>query len=251
MLSRAELEKFARLSHQWWDTNGAFKYLHCMNRPRIRYINERTQELRLKLKPKIKKGSVVDVGCGGGLATEGLARLGQFQRVVGIDAARENIQMAQLHSQMDPLVDSKVEYRQMTAEQLVGERFDTVVSLEVIEHVADPVCFVKSLVELANPGGLIFISTMNRTALSWLVDIAVPEYLMGWVPRGTHDHGKFLDPQRELGPMLAACGAQVLEIKGLVMNPLTDQCHLVDKDCGLLRNAGVQANYILVAKVMK
>ncbi|KAJ2890353.1 Hexaprenyldihydroxybenzoate methyltransferase, mitochondrial [Coemansia aciculifera] len=228
-----------------------------MNRTRTQYIRAHLADLsRLPSEETLGRGwikgrRVVDVGCGGGLASEALARLGMH--VVGVDAARENVEMARVHAQGDPMLRGSLEYVQTTAEQLVrqqGEGFDVVVSLEVIEHVADPVAFVKSLVELAKPGASLFISTMNRTPVSMLVDVLVPEYILGVVPRGTHDHGKFIAPE-ELSLMLRAFGAETLDTRGLVLNPLTNTCHLVSQDIGLLRNAGVQANYILAARKAK
>ncbi|KAJ1807724.1 Hexaprenyldihydroxybenzoate methyltransferase, mitochondrial, partial [Coemansia sp. RSA 2599] len=136
-----ELEKFTRISDSWWDTRGPFKYLHTMNTTRMQYIHQRLADLY----KGTERLSVADVGCGGGLAAESLARMGM--RTLGIDAGKENVEVARLHAKRDPLVSENIEYRQMTAEQAVAEgmRFDCVVSLEVIEHVRDPVLFVKSL----------------------------------------------------------------------------------------------------------
>ncbi|KAJ2725053.1 Hexaprenyldihydroxybenzoate methyltransferase, mitochondrial [Coemansia sp. Benny D115] len=241
-VSAAELEKFTSISSTWWDTQGPFKYLHTMNIARLQFVRQRLEDLGISLNANT---SVVDVGCGGGLATESLARLGLS--ALGIDAAQENIAVARLHAQNDPLLS--IEYRQMTAEQAVAEplSFDSVVSFEVIEHVNDPVHFVKSLVDLAKPGAPIFLSTMNRTLVSLFVDVVVPEYLMNSVPKGTHNHSKFIAPE-ELSDMLAAFGAETLSVEGLVLEPLFNTCHLVPRDLGLLRNAGVQANYVLCAR---
>ncbi|KAJ2159661.1 Hexaprenyldihydroxybenzoate methyltransferase, mitochondrial [Coemansia sp. RSA 552] len=244
-VSRMELEKFTRISNEWWDPQGAFKYLHTMNRPRIQFIREMLQDVYGR---RVSQLRAVDVGCGGGLASEAMARLGL--QVLGVDAARENVGVARAHLQQDPLAARRLEYRQITAEQLSnsdGQRFDVVVSLEVIEHVNDPVMFVRSLTELARPGGLVFISTMNQTLASWLLDIAIPEYLLGVVPRGTHDHAKFMEPE-ELSSILRACDVETLDTRGLVLDPLSNKCHLVPRDFGLWRNAGVQANYIMAAR---
>ncbi|KAJ2849441.1 Hexaprenyldihydroxybenzoate methyltransferase, mitochondrial [Coemansia brasiliensis] len=255
-ISPHELEKFTRISAEWWDPNGSFKYLHTMNRPRVQFIRQTLLDMH-----KSPKGSVlanlrgIDVGCGGGLATESLARLGIS--MVGIDAAKENIMMARMHQQQDPMLASKIEYRNETAESRLGDtqqknEFDVVVSLEVIEHVRDPFLFVKSLVDLAKPGGMVVLSTMNKSAVSWIVDIVVPEYIMQSVALGTHDYSKFIPPE-ELMQMLQACGAQTLDIQGLILNPLSNQCFLVSQDCcgPLLPNIGVQANYILAARKKK
>ncbi|KAJ2296101.1 Hexaprenyldihydroxybenzoate methyltransferase, mitochondrial, partial [Coemansia sp. RSA 2705] len=240
-VSAAELDKFARISDQWWDPQGAFKYLHTMNAPRVQFI----RQTLLAAKPTLRGLRAVDVGCGGGLAAERLARLGLA--TLGIDAAPESIRVARAHAQADPLLN--VAYRETTAEALARDapRFDAVVSLEVIEHVRDAAQFVRSLVELAAPGALVFVSTMNRTPLSWLVDVALPEHVLRVVPRGTHDWRKFVAPA-ELRDMLRAAGAEPVDCRGLVLDPLRNRCHLVDCDFGLLRNAGVQANYIMAAR---
>ncbi|KAJ2658091.1 hypothetical protein IWW48_004189 [Coemansia sp. RSA 1200] len=270
-VSAAEVEKFVKLSNKWWDPAGPFKYLHTMNGPRIRFVREILADLarlapqgdrfnKPENKQENRRGrrwieglAAVDVGCGGGLAAESLARLGM--RVLGIDAARENIDMARAHAPRDL---NKLEYAQTTAERLVAELrnpqqqdgagdelllFDAVVSLEVIEHVADPVPFCRSLVELAKPGGVVVVSTMNRTPLSFVVDVVLPEYLLGSVPRGTHDHSRFVPPD-ELRQIFRSLGAEHLDTQGLILDPFSNTCHLAPADFGLLRNAGVQANYI-------
>ncbi|KAJ1883179.1 Hexaprenyldihydroxybenzoate methyltransferase, mitochondrial [Coemansia sp. RSA 486] len=244
-----ELEKFTRISDTWWDTQGPFKYLHTMNTTRMQYISRRLQELYSR-EWADRQLSVVDIGCGGGLATESLARMGM--RTLGIDAGLENIQVAKLHSEQDPSVYGNIEYRQMTAEQAVQAKmkFNCVVSLEVIEHVRDPVPFVKSLVDLLEDNGVLFISTMNRTVVSLVVDILVPEYLLGSVPKGTHQFNKFLEPE-ELANMVRAANAEMVDVQGLVLEPISNSCHLVPRDFGLLRNVGVQANYIICARKKK
>ncbi|KAJ2214385.1 Hexaprenyldihydroxybenzoate methyltransferase, mitochondrial [Coemansia sp. RSA 1813] len=248
-VSAQELAKFIKISNEWWDPMGPFKYLHTMNRPRIQFIREIMSDLFRQPSDNIRwmaGHTAVDVGCGGGLASESLARLGLS--VLGIDAAAENVAMARIHMKSDPLFSSgdRLKYMQTTAEQLVAsseDRFDAVVSLEVIEHVNDPVEFCKSLMDLAKPGALVVLSTMNRTALSYLVDIVVPEYLMRSVPQGTHEHSKFIVPD-ELRLIFRSLGAEPLDTRGLILDPLNNQCHLVPSDLGLLRNIGVQANYI-------
>ncbi|KAJ1798507.1 Hexaprenyldihydroxybenzoate methyltransferase, mitochondrial [Coemansia sp. RSA 2399] len=257
-VSAEEVAKFVKISNEWWDPAGAFKYLHTMNAPRIQFIRSRLADLEKQApnssSSRSKEGiawmqgkRAVDVGCGGGLASESLARLGMH--VLGIDAAAENVAMARVHMQRDPLFgdQQRLRYKQMTAEQLAEkdkEQFDVVVSLEVIEHVNDAAAFCKSLVDLAKPGALLVLSTMNRTPLSYIVDVVVPEYLMGSVPRGTHAHEKFVAPH-EMRQIFAALGAQHVDTQGLVLDPFNNECHLVPADFGLLLpNAGVQANYI-------
>ncbi|KAJ2714988.1 Hexaprenyldihydroxybenzoate methyltransferase, mitochondrial [Coemansia spiralis] len=237
-----EVAKFGQLSREWWAPAGAFKYLHLMNPARVRFIGQILEDLRVG-----NSGQAVDVGCGGGLAAEALGRLGL--QVLGVDAAEAGVGIARAHLAEDPMLADRVAYRVATAEQLVreGALFDVVVSLEVVEHVADPAQFIESLVRLARPGAPIVISTINRTPLSYLLDVAIPEYVLGSVPAGTHDHAKFVPPA-DLQRMLAECGADTLAVNGLILNPVTSECHLVDRDCGLLRDAGVQANYILAAR---
>ncbi|KAJ2814232.1 Hexaprenyldihydroxybenzoate methyltransferase, mitochondrial [Coemansia furcata] len=176
----SEVDKFIRDSALWWDPSGPFKYLHAMNRTRTQFIRSHLADLsrlpatEIQGRTWLRGRRVADIGCGGGLASESLARLGM--RVLGVDAARENVEMARAHAQGDPSLD--VTYVQSTAEQLSERDFDVVVALEVIEHVADPVGFVRSLVELARPGASIFLSTMNRTPVAALVDVVVPEYVL-------------------------------------------------------------------------
>ncbi|KAJ2546055.1 Hexaprenyldihydroxybenzoate methyltransferase, mitochondrial, partial [Coemansia sp. RSA 1933] len=197
-----------------------------MNRPRMQFLRETLADLyhrqsRSDSVEWMQGMGAVDVGCGGGLASEAMARMGLH--VLGIDAAAENVEIARLHQQKDHALTqgSLLRYAQTTAEQLVltDRKFDVVVSLEVIEHVTDPVAFCKSLVDLAKPGALIVLSTMNRTPVSFIVDVLVPEYLMGWVPRGTHDHSKFMAPE-ELARIFQSLGAQALDTRGLIMDPL-------------------------------
>ncbi|KAJ2784658.1 Hexaprenyldihydroxybenzoate methyltransferase, mitochondrial [Coemansia interrupta] len=244
----AELDKFRHISASWWDPSGPFKYLHTMNHARSRYMRDILVDLKVLPRGQVSgdRPLAVDVGCGGGLATESLGRMGL--RALGIDAALENIEMARGHLEQDPLLKPHVEYRQMTSEQAVDEglAFACVAALEVIEHVERPEAFVKSLVDLAHPGAPIFLSTMNRTSLAWLVDIVAPEYILGSVPRGTHRLESFVPPG-DLSDMLRAAGAQTVDVRGLILDPLCNKCHVVDRHWGPFSDLGVQANYILCA----
>ncbi|KAJ2078485.1 Hexaprenyldihydroxybenzoate methyltransferase, mitochondrial [Coemansia sp. RSA 988] len=225
-----------------------------MNKTRVQYIRETLEDLYGK-NATSRDLRVVDVGCGGGLATEPLARMGL--NVLGIDASYENISIAKIHAKGDPILlhSGRLEYRQIAAEQLLLETeisekvgaFDAVVSLEVIEHVNDPRSFIQSLVNLAKPTAPIFISTINRTILSYLVDVLVPEYLLRVIPAGTHEFDKFITPE-ELSNMFNDSNATTLDTRGLILDPVFNNCFLAPKHFTLLPNAGVQANYILVAR---
>ncbi|KAJ1724575.1 Hexaprenyldihydroxybenzoate methyltransferase, mitochondrial [Coemansia erecta] len=248
-VNQDELDKFRHISASWWDAQGPFKYLHTMNHARTRYIRDRLMDLGILTRNQQEERPLaIDVGCGGGLATEALGRLGLS--ALGIDAAQENVSAARAHlSTADPLLAPHVHYRRMTSEQAVAENlgpFSCVTSLEVIEHVEHPTDFVRSLVDLAAPGAPIFLSTMNRSAVAWLVDILVPEYILGSVPKGTHRLETFVPPD-ELRDILRAAGAETIDVRGLVLDPLANRCHVVDRHWGPFSNVGVQANYILCA----
>ncbi|HET6605806.1 MAG TPA: bifunctional 2-polyprenyl-6-hydroxyphenol methylase/3-demethylubiquinol 3-O-methyltransferase UbiG [Rhodopila sp.] len=204
-----EIAKFDRLAQRWWDPAGPMKPLHRMNPVRIAWIES-----------MLPSGCrVLDVGCGAGLAAEALARNGH--EVLGIDAAGETIAAAEAHAagQGFPL-----SYRPATAESLVAEglRFPAVISLEVVEHVADPPGFIRTLAALLEPGGLLVMSTLNRTRRSWLTAKLGAEYVLRMLPVGTHDWRAFLTPV-ELAGMMRAAGLRVTKSAGLVMDPLSGQ----------------------------
>lgn len=204
-----EVRKFDRLASRWWDPDGPMKPLHRMNPARIGWING--------ILPAGCR--VLDVGCGAGLAAEALAGLGH--EVLGIDAAGEAIDAAAAHAKGQGL---KLEYRNVTAEALVEEglRFPAITALEVIEHVADPASFVALLAELLEPGGVLILSTLNRTRRSWLTAKLGAEYVLRLLPAGTHDWRTFLTPA-ELAGMLRRAGLRVTRTTGLLMNPLTGE----------------------------
>jgi 2-polyprenyl-6-hydroxyphenyl methylase/3-demethylubiquinone-9 3-methyltransferase len=216
----AEIERFSRIADEWWDPSGKFAPLHRLNPVRIGYIRDRAarhwQRYALSGTPLVGL-SVLDVGCGGGLLSEPMARLGA--QVTGIDAARRNITVAGLHAERQGLA---IDYKQITAEGLAeaGQQYDIVLALEIVEHVADVDLFLKSCGRLVKPGGLLFLSTLNRTAKAWALAIAGAEYILGWLPRGTHDWKKFLKPS-EVVRGLAAGGVDAQEIVGVVYSPLS------------------------------
>lgn len=220
----AEVDKFDRLAGRWWDPNGPMKPLHRMNPARIEWMET-------LLPPGCK---VVDVGCGAGLAAESLARDGYD--VLGIDAAGAAIEAARTHAEGQGL---KLAYRAATADDLVAEgmRVPAVISLEVIEHVADPMGFIQSLAALLEPGGVLAMSTLNRTPRSWLTAKFGAEYVLRMLPVGTHEWRRFITPV-ELAGMMRAAGLRVTKSAGLVMDPLSGQWR-TGRDTGV--------NYLMAA----
>ncbi|KLO12722.1 3-demethylubiquinone-9 3-methyltransferase [Schizopora paradoxa] len=205
-----EIALFSRLSSQWWNEKGEFGLLHKMNPVRMQFVREKILEVsrdedehaaaKLDSTSKILNGlDVLDVGCGGGILSESLARLGA--RTLGIDASSSNIGIASVHASKDPsLPPSSLTYRNVTAEQLLEEdqRFDVVCSMEVIEHVDNPARFLHSCAELVKPGGHLFLSTIARTPLSYLLTIFAAEHVLRLVSPGTHTHSKFVNPSELL-----------------------------------------------------
>ncbi len=232
----AEIERFSRIAAEWWDPAGKFAPLHRLNPVRIGYIRDRAAAHwhRETLSGTPLEGlSVLDIGCGGGLLSEPMARLGAA--VTGVDAAARNIAVAALHAEKQGLA---IDYRQGTAEALAEGtvRFDIVLALEIVEHVADVELFLRSCGRLVKPGGLLFLSTLNRTAKAWALAIAGAEYILGWLPRGTHDWKKFLKPS-EVVRGLEAGGVDTREIVGVVYNPLSRAWSL--------NKADLDVNYML------
>jgi 2-polyprenyl-6-hydroxyphenyl methylase/3-demethylubiquinone-9 3-methyltransferase len=232
----AEIERFSRIAEEWWDPAGKFAPLHQLNPVRIGYVRDRAAAhwRRDALSGSPLDGlDLLDIGCGGGLLSEPMARLGAT--VTGIDAAERNIATASLHAEGQDLA---IDYRATTAESLAeaGKKYDIVLALEIVEHVADVELFLRTCGALVKPGGLLFLSTLNRTAKSWALAIAGAEYVLRWVPRGTHDWKKFLKPS-EVVRGLRGGAIEAQEIVGVVYSPLSRAWSL--------NKADLDVNYML------
>ncbi len=205
-----ELEKFSQLAHRWWDPNSEFKPLHEINPLRLDYINERVGGLEDKV--------VLDVGCGGGILSEGMRSKGA--QVTGIDLSDKALKVAKLH-----LLESgyQIDYRKITVESLAKEQpyhYDVVTCMEMLEHVPDPLSVIQSCAQLVKPGGWVFFSTINRNPKSYLFAIIGAEYVLKLLPRGTHEYAKFIKPS-ELARMARIAGLTDGRLIGMTYNPIT------------------------------
>ena len=220
-INKEEIQKFSNLAEEWWDVNGKFKPLHMFNPIRIEYIIDKIKQ---HFKITNKKGSllkdlnILDIGCGGGLISEPLSRLGG--NVTGIDASNKNIKVATLHSKKNNL---KIRYLNKSPEQLNEfEKFDIILSLEIVEHVNDVNLYIKSCNKLLKQNGIMFTATLNRTLISYFKAIIGAEYILRWLPIGTHDWNKFIKPE-ELEHILLKNNFNTIDLKGLEFNPLTNK----------------------------
>ena len=234
-----EIAGFAAVADRWWDADGPFRPLHRLNPLRLGYIRDALVGrfgLDSEADRPLSGLSVADIGCGGGLLAEPLARLGAA--MTGVDASLDAIEVARAHAAGSGLA---IDYVQATVEELAaeGRRFDAVTALEIVEHVADRAAFVAACCRLVRPGGLVVMSTLNRTPRAFALAIVGAEYLLRWVPRGSHHWRKFVRPA-ELARDLRQGGARVTDVQGLVYDPLGDRWRL-DRD--------VAVNYILRAEV--
>jgi 2-polyprenyl-6-hydroxyphenyl methylase/3-demethylubiquinone-9 3-methyltransferase len=206
---QAELDKFGEVAHHWWDPNSSFRPLHDINPARVAWIDSHAQ---------LQGKRVIDVGCGGGLLSEGMAALGA--EVTGIDLSDKALGVARLH-----LYESghKIDYRLIAAEAMADQApgsFDHVTCLEMLEHVPDPASTIAACAKLVKPGGQVFLSTLNRNAKAYIVAVLGAEYMLNLLPRGTHEYTRFLKPA-ELSRLCRQAGLEVVEITGLRYNPFT------------------------------
>jgi 2-polyprenyl-6-hydroxyphenyl methylase/3-demethylubiquinone-9 3-methyltransferase len=225
----AEVAKFEAMAAEWWDPNGKFKPLHMLNPCRLDYLTSQiAAEFGRDLTTALPFAGLrlLDIGCGGGLLSEPMARLGAT--VVGADAAAGNIPVAQLHAKQSGL---DIDYRHCAAEDLAadGEQFDVVMAMEIIEHVENPQAFVQTCASLLKADGLMLCSTLNRNPKSFMMAIVGAEWVMRWLPKGTHEWSKFITPD-ELYELIRGASLSPLDRKGMVFNPITWGWSLSDRD---------------------
>lgn len=233
-----EIRQFDALGTKWWDIDGPMKPLHMLNPTRLDYIRGQILS-RYDLPDTVNalKGlSIADIGCGGGIVTEPLCRMGA--KVTGVDAGNENINIARAHAKDQGL---NIDYICTSVEAMAaqGKQFDVVTALEIVEHVADVPLFLAACCKIVKKDGLLILSTLNRTPKSFALGIVAAEYVLGWVPKGTHDWKKFLKPS-ELARPLAAHGFDVCDISGLFYNPVSRKFSINPKD--------LDVNYLLTAR---
>ncbi len=224
-----EIAKFQAMAAEWWDPSGKFKPLHMLNPCRLDYITSQIAAeygRDLTAEAPFTGLRLLDIGCGGGLLAEPMARLGA--EVVGADAAERNIPVAQVHAEEQ---DLKIDYRHATAEALAeaGEQFDVVLNMEVVEHVADPATYLGACHALLKRGGLMVCSTLNRNAKSYAMAIIGAEHVMRWLPKGTHDWNKFITPD-ELYELFRGAGLDPVDRTGFVFNPVSWSWRLSRRD---------------------
>ena len=225
-INKEEIQKFSNLAEEWWDVKGKFKPLHMFNPIRIQYITENIKKnfgIKNEKNDFLKNLSILDIGCGGGLISEPMARLGA--EVTGIDASEKNIKIATLHSKQSNL---KIRYLNKSPEKFYEfEKFDIILNLEIVEHVSDVKLYLDSCEKLLKKNGIMFTATLNRTFASFLKAIIGAEYILRWLPIGTHDWNKFIKPE-ELEKKLVDLKFNTVDIKGLEFNPLNSKWNKTD-----------------------
>ena len=236
-VDQAEVDRFSRMAAEWWSPTGKFRPLHKFNPVRLTYIREevaKTFDRDFKSASPLKGLRFLDIGCGGGLLSEPMARLGAT--VVGADPSPVNIEVAKIHASQSGL---NIDYRAETAEALAaaGEQFDVILNMEVVEHVADVPLFIEACGKMLKPGGLMFVATINRTLKAHALAIIAAEQILRWLPRGTHQYEKLVRPE-ELESAFAAAGLTLLETTGVFYNPITGQWN---------RSRDTDVNYMMLA----
>ena len=219
-INKKEIEKFSRIAEEWWDPTGKFKPLHKFNPIRISYIKEKIiNSFKLENSDKpLQKIRLLDIGCGGGLLSEPMSRLGA--EVTGIDASEKNIQVAKLHAKKNNL---KINYLTASPENLkIDRKFDVILNMEIIEHVEDVDIFLKSCSSLLKKEGIMFVATINKTLKSYLFAIIGAEYILRWLPIGTHEWDKFIDPN-DLIKISKKYNLQLQNLDGMKFNIITDK----------------------------
>ena len=222
-INQKEIEKFSKMADEWWDPNGKFKPLHKFNPIRIKYIKESIiEEFNLEETDSVPlKGiKVLDIGCGGGLLSEPMCRLGAD--VTGIDASSKNIEIAKIHAEKNNL---KIRYICTSPEKIKDTQYDVILNMEIIEHVENVDLFLKSSVGLLNKKSLMFVATLNKTLKSYLFAIIGAEYVLRWLPIGTHEWEKFVKP-KDLEDMLTSHGMKLIKTDGVKFNPILDKWSL-------------------------
>ncbi|MDA8701684.1 bifunctional 2-polyprenyl-6-hydroxyphenol methylase/3-demethylubiquinol 3-O-methyltransferase UbiG [Candidatus Pelagibacter bacterium] len=222
-VNKKEIEKFSKMAAEWWDPSGKFKPLHKFNPIRIQYIKENiigNFKLKIKKKP-LDKINILDIGCGGGLLSEPMTRLGA--NVTGIDASSKNINIAKLHAKKNKL---KINYKCSSPEKLkIKKKFDVILNMEIVEHVEDINFFINSCSKLLKKNGLMFVATLNKTLKSYMFAIIGAEYVLRWLPIGTHDWEKFVKPE-SLKKILSKNNLKLEKLDGMNFNIIKDEWSL-------------------------
>jgi 2-polyprenyl-6-hydroxyphenyl methylase/3-demethylubiquinone-9 3-methyltransferase len=219
-VNKKEIDKFSKMADEWWDPEGKFKPLHKFNPTRIKYIKENIiNHFKLKNKSKaLSRINILDIGCGGGLLSEPMSRMGA--NVTGIDASNKNIKIAKLHSKRNKL---KINYYCSSPEKLkIKKKFDVILNMEIVEHVEDIDFFLKSCSKLLKKNGLMFIATINKTLKSYIFAIVGAEYILRWLPIGTHEWEKFVKPE-DLKKILTKYDLSLNKLDGMNFNIVTDE----------------------------